>query len=404
MLLRFSRQFFGGLSKRHCSTGVVARRVNDGSGALGGTTATEVPGVPHRAVAGVSPTVAAEWATRAAAGARHPVIWENPGAYAQVARVPDAVLRALPPPRRPHWPVTHAEESWRYARAFAISIVFVVLAVYLHIKARVRGPLRLEMERSAPWMSRFLVAAGFLTYRGDVDRVALFHRIFKRFSDQLGVGEYLLPLPRAVALLAVLRGDARPPQALADAAPTGVDGRSLLRTNAGPDWLHNVRLGPALASAVSAVSSGPALREADFVDFATAASDGISDAVLGLAATECLGVAPASGEALAAAYNLFDTLEARHSESFTSSTLAGLCADIGFDANESDAARCLADARTAGAVVVGRSTRLGRDDFADFIVSAAAAADVPDARVADYLRVYALLHLSGMRERAGVSP
>ena len=92
-----------------------------------------VPGVPASATAGLSPAALAAWRERAATGASMAVNWKNPGAFGQLARVPAAVIAALPPPRRPLCPQPPGELTARYARALAVALLFCALAAYLHV-------------------------------------------------------------------------------------------------------------------------------------------------------------------------------------------------------------------------------------------------------------------------------
>lgn len=50
-----------------------------------------------------------------------------------------------------------------------------------------------------------------------------------------------------------------------------------------------------------------------------------------------------------------------------------------------------------------QSVPLSQAEFADIIAAAAAAAQVDDSRVPDYVAVFHMLHMSGIRERAGVA-
>ena len=48
------------------------------------------------------------------------------------------------------------------------------------------------------------------------------------------------------------------------------------------------------------------------------------------------------------------------------------------------------------------AARLTREQFVDFCAASAARAEVDESKVADYVRVFKLLHLSGLKEAAGI--
>lgn len=50
-------------------------------------------------------------------------------------QIPEEVLNALPPPRRPLWPEAPWKGTWRQGRAFIVLLFFVALAVYLQVRA-----------------------------------------------------------------------------------------------------------------------------------------------------------------------------------------------------------------------------------------------------------------------------
>lgn len=385
-----------------------------------------VPGTSARSIAGLPRSTVAAWRAKASVGASHPVVWDNPGAYAQVSRVPEDVLGALPPPRRPLWPMPDSELTWRYARILGMSLFLAGLAAYVHAKARLGsgGAARAELERLAPSLARALVAAGLLAdythvleegagagsggeggagaghpvpARG-LDRALLLSRVFARFADAppaampagaarnngSGTLEPTLPLSRALTLLALLRGE-----------PLGEG------------------LSPALRACLEESGLLPgSLAAAQFLRLAQLATQAVPPAALYSAASASLGVTPASAPSLRALRELFEELAAGRTSgaAFTPAQLLELVNDVGLNADADAAADALAGCAAAramgkgGGIAPDASVALSPDEFADFCVAAAAAASIRDERLPDYIRVFRMLHLSGMRQAAGVAP
>ena len=103
--------------------------------------------VAEHALLGLSPEYRELLLRRAARAHSVPVLYSNPGAYAQLDRLPEGVLAALPPPPRPLYPMTEREHTARLARGFAFGLFFAALALYLHLKRTSRSGPRLELER-----------------------------------------------------------------------------------------------------------------------------------------------------------------------------------------------------------------------------------------------------------------
>lgn len=484
-------------------------------GAVAPTTPSNVvPGATERAVAGLSKEYAEEWARKAKLGAANPVVWEAPGAYVQTHRVPPEVLAALPPPRRPLYPMADGELTWKYLRSFALSLVFVGLAGYLHAKSRLgSGAARVELETRHPALAAALVAAGVLAdyshlleeeveqqqqqqeqasgdagaaaanaasppkrLRRGLDRALLFGRLFSRFAavdaadvtagasaaagapaapsppsvwgwlwggdHAAAVGatsssaEPLMPLPRALVLLALLRGDvdgaalaasaktqaaAKTPAAAAEAAAAATS-----QLSAPEALVSALRPSPALRDAVASLPASTvargALSEAEFTALAIAVTKGTSPIVLFLTASEALGVTPVSADTAEALGALYDDIIVSRSSgpAFTPAALAELVTDIGLACDEAAATSALAD---SAAVASGRYSLaqqeqdassgspklqqqpvpITRDEFVNVASAAAAAASVGETRLPDYLAVFRMLHLSDARRSAGVA-
>ena len=128
-----------------------------------------------------------------------------------------------------------------------------------------------------------------------------------------------------------------------------------------------------------------------------------------LACAEELGLPAVSPAAWAALGELYDrVVDSRTAgAAFSPRALADLAGDVGFAADARLAARALAAAPAAlpiaASAAAADARRLSREDFSDFMATAAAAAQVDDARLPDYVRVFFLLHMSGIREAAGVA-
>jgi hypothetical protein len=259
--------------------------------------------------------------------------------------------------------------------------------------------------------------------QGALDRTRLFDRLFVRYAD--GEGDAAtMPVARAAVLLRVLgEGEidapAPPADAAAGAAPPG-EGAVVL-------------LSPAAASALQAAavrgaapqSSLRRLSRAQFVEFLRAGSAGVPDVILLLAAAESMGVMSLPQPAWDALSHLYDTVVGARpaGRAFTPQSLAELSNDIGFSGELERAQRAVEEAAArlpaalqqpaaaqaaaaAGHKPAASSSQaavpLSRDQFVDYMASAAAAAQIDSGRIPDYLRVFSLLHLSGMREQAGV--
>jgi len=203
-----------------------------------------------------------EWARRRGAGGGLPVIWENPGAYGQLARVPAEVVYALPPPPPPLWPIPESELTWRYARAFLLALGFVSLAAYVQLQQRLAGDGRWQLETAHPRVAAALAAAHLLPdlEDGSVDRPALLARVAAKYGD--GGADGGMPAARAAALLHALTHPGEPPSAAAAAGDA--------------------------AAAAGGRLSGPA-----FVDAAAAATAHLSTASLVYGVQTVFGVAAA---------------------------------------------------------------------------------------------------------------
>lgn len=184
-----------------------------------------------------------------------------------------------------------------------------------------------------------------------------------------------------------------------------------------------------------ALTAQPSLSLSQFQKLASSSTADQKNVILYLAAETRLGISAVSKETYAELCGLFDRLTgARPSgKAFTATALSDLCTDIGFTSDFPRAVETLMNSRAVaeGAVQpseealhavkemrAGRGHKLtkpallplqrlavplGREEFADCLAAAAVDAQVDEDRIRDYLRVFYLMHLSGIREQAGVA-
>jgi hypothetical protein len=379
--------------------------------------------IPSRAHAGLSAEYRGLLEARARRGGDLPVLFTNPGAYAQLDRVSEEVLRALPPPSKPLWPMTDGESTLRYLRAFSVALLFLALAGYLHAKATLRGgKARLELETRAPALAALLLRLGIVQDYANVeeslDRRALFARVFARYEVGVGVGA-----PRSAAA-----GGAAAKATAAPTIPTDrvlrllasylVAGKesSAAKEDAAAASGWALEAAAAALAAAKVPTSAPGLTAEDFVRVFELASERLSNLVVYLACEELFGVVAAPGTVAAQLGALYDRVVVARGPAlanrFTPTTLAELAGEVGFGADEAAAEAALRDSAAAQgkAVVAAAGTTtttaavpLRRSDFVDFMAaSASASALLDEAKVEEYLKVFQMLHLSGIREEAGV--
>lgn len=379
--------------------------------------------VPSRAVAGLSEEYRKIFEERASRGRDMPIVYSNPGAYAQLDRIPDEVISALPPPQRPLWPMQEQEITWKYLRGFSFGLLFVGLALYLHVKSTVKGSARLALERRLPGIAAMLVNAGVIEEYShivrDLDRDALFARVFTRYSPESNT----IPVHRAVKLLEGLLGD-----------------EALQQPTSSATSVTSAASVAATALVEAGLAGKESLSQSEFVKLFSVGSKDLSNVLVYLGSEEMFGIVPSSQAVLNELSVLYDrVIIARSSRnSFSPLALAELASEIGFSTDDASAATFLAD---SSAVVFGRvklpsqppasaaasssspaapnpalasaeparvpatfAVPVSKTEFVDFLASAAAAANLSDEKVAEYLRVFYMLHMSGIREQAGVRP
>lgn len=343
--------------------------------------------IPGRATAGLSTEYLARLEERARKGAELPVIWSNPGSHAQLDRVPEAVIQALPPPTRPMQPMKESELTWRYVRSFSFGLAFVALALYLHLKATVSGDARLQLERNSPALAAVLVKMGLLQdlshVAADMDRTAAFQRLFRRYVPE---GSSSMPASRARKMVAAL-------------LDLPADDASVVA---------------AFNAAGVSDATNARVSESEFVQLLTAAASDMRDVVLALSLSEAFHISPANTEVIAAFQQLYNELVSARPAGrvFTVEALVDLSRDLGFAA---DAALAQAFVQDASAVVTRAGSTVAVDagssagvaltaaEFADYLAASAAGAGLSGEAVLQYLQVFHLLHMSGLRESAGVA-
>lgn len=314
------------------------------------------------------------------------VCFDSAGAVGPVSALSDEVVAAMPPPPRPDHPDRERELTRKIPASWGGGFLMALLAAYLFFKTRLKGGERCALESRAPWAARALERAGLVADLSPLrsgarplDAGALADRIFARFSG----GAAAMPAARALRLVRALgllpEGDAAAGAALLAAATGGGGG------------------------------SGP-LTSPQFRALFASAVRGAPSVVVYLLCGERLGVYAAPPGVLATLGGLFDRLVAARPSgaAFSAAALSEVAAELGFAADEADAAAFLADcAAAAGAPSGAAPVRVSRGEFVDFMCAAAAHATggvLDEAAVGDYVKVFTMLHLEGIREAAGVRP
>lgn len=383
--------------------------------------------IPSRAHAGLSAEYRGLLEARARRGGDLPVLFTNPGAYAQLDRVSEEVLRALPPPSKPLWPMTDGESTLRYLRAFSVALLFLALAGYLHAKATLRGgKARLELETRAPALAALLLRLGIVQDYANVeeslDRRALFARVFARYEvgttagAPAGSATKATPQAAATAASAPTIPTDRVLRLLASYLVAGKESSAAKEDAAAASgWALEAAAAALEAAKDVSTTSAPGLTAEEFVRVFERASERLSNLVVYLACEELFGVVAAPGAVAAQLGALYDRIVVARGPAlanrFTPATLSELAGEVGFGADEAAAEAALRDSAAAqgkvwGAAGVGGPTAavpLRKSDFVDFMVaSASASALLDEAKVEEYLKVFQMLHLSGIREEAGV--
>jgi hypothetical protein len=321
------------------------------------------------------------------------VCLDSPGAMGPISALSDEVVSAMPPPPRPDHPDRERELTRKIPFSWAGGYVMALLAAYLFFKTRLKGSERCALELAAPWAARALERAGLVAdlspLRGGaaLDVGALADRVFARFARECGGGSAAaaaaMPAARALRLLRAL--------GLAAAEGEAAEG--------------------ALFDA-AALPRGAPLAAPQFRALFAAAARGAPPVAVYLLCGERLGVFAAPPAVLAALGGLFDRLVAARPSgaAFTAAALADIAVELGFVADEAAAAAFLEDAAAAaggGAAAAGAPVLLSRADFVDFMAAAAAQGAgglLEEGKVKDYIAVFSMLHLDGLREAAGVKP
>ena len=346
------------------------------------STAGRVP--LHSPLAGVSPAYAAEHASLVAGSARSPTVYTNPGAYGHVSRLSDLELLALPPPRKPLYPISEASLTLRYLRSVSLSLVMAGLALYLHAKAVLSGAggggAREELEAHSPRLLQAMVACGLASDfellenggRAELDVAALAGRVFDRFAVPAGA----MPATRAARIFAALG--------------CGTTSSSTLPT-------------------------APLSREHFKTIFQqTVASERRSRVYLSTAAH--LGVVAASPLTLSALEDLFQRIVAGRAPGnvFTPAALATLSKEVGWPVDVDTCRRALyedcveglgAAQGAGGGQEVG--VKMSQREFVDFMALAASSGGakvLEEEPALDAIKVFILLHLGAIRASAGVAP
>lgn len=345
--------------------------------------------VPRRAYMGLSEEFQSTLIERAKKGRTAPIVYTNPGAYSQVDRIPEEVIAALPPPSRPLWPIEESELTKRYLRAFSFSLLFIALGLYLYLKVNVKGSARLELERKAPWAAKLLVTLGiignydYLNQDDAIDKDQLFNRILNKYSLIVNKDQ----------------SDQFSRETLG-----GIIGALLLSTGGSIERASAV--GTAHLDSTTPTNKAIFSRK-EAVDALRSATVDFPNSLLYLSGMEIFGIVPS--KVLSDVEELFDRVVAHRKAGsfFTAESLADLCQEVGIYCTADDALEFLKDCSTVLTQTnkeIGPSTPVDvlKSEFVDFFTAAAANSEINDDKLLEYLRVFYLLHLSGIRERAGV--
>jgi hypothetical protein len=348
--------------------------------------------LPPRATAGLSKpykeyllAVAAASPPGVPRAANRGVCFDNPGAMGPISALSDAVVSAMPPPPRPDHPDRERELSRKIPLSWGGGFVMAALAAYLFFKTRLKGSERCSLEVHAPWAAHALERLGLvadlspLRSGAGVDAGALADRVFARFCGSGGAAA-AMPCARAERVLCAAR-----------LLPEGDDAAA------------------AALFAAAALPRGAPLSAPQFRALFSAAAKGAPPVAVYLLCGERLGVFAAPPGVLAALGGLFDRLVAARPSGavFSATALADVAAELGFVTDEAAAAAFLADCGgAAGGGAAGAPVRLTQGEFVDFMCAAAAQTFgmLEEAKVKDYISVFAMLHLDGLRAAAGVKP
>jgi hypothetical protein len=381
------------------------------------STSTEQSSVPStevlvskRAIAGLSSEYRDLLLKRAERGKSLPILYSNPGAYAQLNRLSDDVIAAIPPPPRPLYPMSEAQHTWRLAKGFSLGLVFVALAIYLYLKKTMRGNERFELERRFPLLAKLLESLHLIqdlsSIRQDtLDRKDLFRRIFARYSkiesisslkDKKAESTVLptLSMERAKYLLMMLLS----------LSTLGQDLSEISNNTDQNEFLELFVRAQTDSGTVDKLS----LSCDDFLRLSDVLLHSIkSSALVSLASNELFGIVglPLNSKSLEIIGAFFESVtSARSGDSyFSASDLLELCSDIGFSASQLAATEFIRDcAYLDQGTPIGNRVKVNKEQFIEFLLSAAQEAGINDDRIQGFLQTYTLLHLSGMKEAAGV--
>ena len=378
--------------------------------------------ISKRAIAGLSPEYRDLLLKRAERGKSLPILYSNPGAYAQLNRLSDDVIAAIPPPPRPLYPMTETQHTLRLVKGFSIGLVFVALAIYLYLKKTLRGNERFELERRFPVFAKTLEAIHMIqdlsSIREDLlDRNDLFRRLFARYSrldtasssssstmkkKQPSSTVPTLSIDRAKYLLTMLL----------TLVETGQD---LSEETQDVEQKKRIEQLVTLALTDSGMlTKNVSLSCEDFLQLSQALMKSTPSVLLSLASHELFGIVGVSSnrKTMENIGTFFESVTLARSSGFyfSASDLIELCSDAGFSASQLAATDFIRDCAylDLGNPIETKSTqstsrvKVTREQFVEFILSAAYEAGVNEDRIQGFLQTYTLLHLSGMKEAAGV--
>lgn len=375
--------------------------------------------ISKRAIAGLSPEYRDLLLKRAERGKSLPILYSNPGAYAQLSRLSDDVIAAIPPPPRPLYPMTETQHTLRLVKGFSIGLVFVALAIYLYLKKTLRGNERFELERRFPVFAKTLEAIHMIqdlsSIREDLlDRNDLFKRLFARYSRLDTASSSTVKKKQPSSTVPTLSID-RAKYLLTMLLTLVETGQDMSEETQDVEQKKRIEQLVTLALTDSGMlTKKVSLSCEDFLQLSQALMKSTPSVLLSLASHELFGIVGVSSNSkmMENISTFFESVTLARSSGFyfSASDLIELCSDAGFSASQLAATDFIRDCAylDLGNPIETKSTqstsrvKVTREQFVEFILSAAYEAGVNEDRIQGFLQTYTLLHLSGMKEAAGV--
>ena len=403
--------------------------------------------LPSKSFAGLSEEYKQLLIERVERGRTLPILYKNPGAYSQLDRVPDSVIAALPPPNPPMWPMEESAITLRILKGFLIVIALLGLAIYLHLKLTLKGTTRLELERNLPSLSNLLTKLGilddFTRIETLLDRNNLYLRIFTKYADithtsstkakGMNSPSTMISLQRTIILLSALLGD---------------DNNLLMNSNHTNSNKHK-EIQEQINQQLQQLQYNKKinLTSQEFLTLFLLTTKSLNNTVIYLACDELFGIVGASSRAVEELGILYDrVIQGRKlHEQFSVLALTELAMELGFTIDEITTSQFLLDCKAvannsiptpeellilrdnhfkSNKITVSKTSNsssstapslaaipslfrtwtvpVQKDEFINFMSTCINGITIEDERLSEYLRVFYMLHMSGIREQAGV--